>query len=117
MEDLFDSEDSDLSNPLVGGVFFRTCVDKEWLSPQSESVGVSTVSRFKIWSQSSCWAEMEKVCGINCFSRDQDFGELATVLKTGILKLEVRDAVLASRICWPPQIRREPKTKNLVDLN
>ena len=83
------------TNPLVGGVFFRTCVDEEWFNLQSESVGVSTVNRFKIWSQSTCWAEMEKVCGINCFSRDQDFGELATVWKTEIQKLEVRGAVLA----------------------
>ena len=79
LEDLFESEDAEWSNPLVGGVFFRTCVDEAWFRLQSESVGVSTVNRFQIWSQSVCWAEMDKVCGINCFSRDLDFGELATV--------------------------------------
>jgi len=74
LEDLFESGDVEWSNPLVGGVFFRTCVDEEWLSLQSESVGVSTVNRFQIWSQSECWAEMDKVCGIDCFSPNLEFG-------------------------------------------
>jgi hypothetical protein len=95
LEDLFESGDVEWSNPLVGGVFFRTCVDEEWLSLQSESVGVSTVNRFQIWSQSECWAEMDKVCGIDCFSPNLDFGKRVSVWKNEIQKLEVRGAVLA----------------------
>ena len=84
MQDLFEDENLE-QDPLEGGIFFRTCIDTDWFTMRSDSMGSTSVPRFTSWEPHTDMADLARVCGVD--SLDSPVADCVEEWKTEIASL------------------------------